>query len=148
MDVSLQALGAFLAAFGAFIGALVLAYRGLSGDRFTRRVSESAALLTGYTEMVKNLRLEISEIRSDHDKEMLRNKQQYQADLERLSTMHRLELSGIISTHNEERKHWEAERVRLSNQISEFDERLDELRTQLYLLKNPLPETQTPDVKG
>lgn len=141
MNNSVQTLGVFLTAFGAFIGTLVLAYRGLSGDRFTRKVSESAALLSGYTEMVKNLRVEIGEIRIDHDKEILRNKDQYHQDLERLSAMHKLEINNVIAMYNEERKQWAIERERTHSQMLALEERLEELKTQVYLLNNPTIKT-------
>lgn len=142
MEVPLQTVGVFLTAFGAFVGTLVIAYRGLSGDRFTRKVSESAALLSGYTEMVKNLRLEIGEIRLDHDKEVIRNRSQCQEDTERTARMHKLELDGLIAVYAEERKHWDEERVRLKEEMDTLKEKIDELGTEVYYLKNRPPESK------
>ncbi len=146
MDSSVQTITAILTALGAFIGALVLAYRGLSGDRFTRKVNESAALLAGYTDMVKNLRIEISDMRLDHDKETQRNKQQYQGDLERLGRLHKAELDSVMAIYAEERKLWDVERERLSNKISELDEALSKVKTEVYLLMHP--PVEPPERKG
>lgn len=142
MEIPLQTVGVFLTAIGAFVGTLVIAYRGLSGDRFTRKVSESAALLSGYTEMVKNLRLEIGEIRLDHDKEVIRNKKQCQEDSERTTRLHKLELDGLIAIYAEERRHWDLERARLEREMEALREKFDELGTEVYYLKNRPPESQ------
>lgn len=146
MNNSLQTLGVFLTAFGAFVATLVLAYRGLSGDRFTRKVSESAALLSGYTEMVKNLRLEIGEMRLDHDKEVVRNRKQGEEDAERAERMHKLELDGLVAIYAEERKHWDSERERLGKEMLFLKEQIDDLTSQVYFLKYRPPESR--DRKG
>jgi septal ring factor EnvC (AmiA/AmiB activator) len=51
-----------VAATGA-VAALFAGLRNLRGDRFNRDVSSSAALLTGYKDMVDNLRKELDAVR-------------------------------------------------------------------------------------
>ncbi len=51
-----------VAATGA-LAAIFAGVRNLHGDRFNRDVSGSAALLTGYKEMVGNLRVELDAVR-------------------------------------------------------------------------------------
>lgn len=145
MRYTLTEITAFVTAVGAFLGALVLAYRGLSGDRFSRRVNESAALLTGYTEMVKNLRVEISDMRLDHDKDVLYTKKQYQNDLERLARLHKIELDSIIAIYTEERRQWEEERERLGSKINELDEKIVELQATVFTPRNPESKSRESD---
>jgi uncharacterized protein YukE len=117
-------IAAVLTALGAFIGAVVLAYRGLSGDRFARKVSESAALLTGYTEMVKNLRTEIDQMRQSHA-----------ADMGRMLKNHVLEINSINENCDKDRARWDRERLRL-------EERIETLEAQVYAVLHRPPGAQ------
>ena len=108
-----EAIAAILVAAGTFLSGLILAIRGLSGDRFNRKVTESAALLTGYTEMVANLRKEIKEIREDNTHE-----------IERLQRQHKVEIENLTFMQNQERERWDGERNRL-------EERIDTLEAQV-----------------
>lgn len=105
-----ESLAAVLVALSTFIGGLALAYRGLSGDRFQRKVTESAALLTGYTEMVGNLRKEIDAIRVAHGSE-----------IERQQKIHKTEMDGLRLLHEEERTRWNEERQRLEDRVDELE---------------------------
>ena len=111
-----EGIAAIVVAAGGFIGAVVLAFRGLSGDRFSRKVSESAALLSGYTEMVKNLRTEIDEMRKSHSD-----------DMGRMLKNHVLEIESINDNCDKDRARWDAERERL-------EERIETLEAQVYAL--------------
>lgn len=104
--MSPEGIAAILVAGGTFITGLILALRGVSGDKFQRKVTESAALLSGYTEMVKNLRAEVAAIRDQHAADMERQQRQHDADL---ATQQQL--------HDAERMRWMAERVRLEERI-------------------------------
>lgn len=115
-----EALAAIIVAFGTFIGAVVLAYRGLSGDRFQRKVSESAALLSGYTEMVKNLRTELDEVRKSHE-----------SDMGRMLKNHTIELTTQADLWDKERGRWDRDRERM-------DERIELLEAQVAALLNQL----------
>lgn len=117
-----EGIAAILVALSTFIGGVILAFRGLSGDKFNRKVTESAALLTGYTEMVSNLREEIREIRADNEKEQ-----------ERSQRHHKVEIENLIFLHDEERKRWETERVRLTERIDLLESQVAAL---LYRPKN------------
>lgn len=108
--MSSEAIVAILAAGGTFITGLILALRGVSGDRFNRKVTESAALLTGYTEMVANLRKEIKDIREDNASE-----------IERIQRQHQVELENIRFLHNEDRKRWESERDHMAGRIETLE---------------------------
>lgn len=108
--MSPEGIAAILAAATTFIGGVILAIRGVTGDRFQRKVTESAALLTGYTEMVKNLRQEISDIRADNEKEQ-----------DRKERHHKVELENLIFLHDEERKRWIEERDRMNERIETLE---------------------------
>lgn len=111
-------ISAIIVGLGTFVGAVALALRGITGDRFQRKVTESASLLSGYTEMVKNLRAEIADIRQDNDSEIQRLQQQHQRELEQQNLL-----------HEQERQRWNAERNRL-------EERLETLEAQVVALMN------------
>lgn len=104
--MTVEGIAAILVALSTFIGAVILAIRGLSGDRFQRKVTESAALLTGYTEMVTNLRKDIDAMRLQHSSEV-----------ERLQRQHRTELEGMAVLHKEERDRWGEDRDRLEERV-------------------------------
>lgn len=136
-----------LGAVGVFLGVLITSYRSVTGDRFTRKVSESAALLTGYTEMVQNLRRELVEVRIDNEKDVERSKKQCVEDMARLERLHRHELDGVIAVYAEERRLWEAQRARMDEQFEqdrarwdkdrmELRERIDDLDSQVYVIRN------------
>ncbi len=56
-------IAALVVAITGALAAVFAGMRNLHGDRFNRDVSGSAALLTGYKEMVGNLRLELDAVR-------------------------------------------------------------------------------------
>lgn len=116
MGLSPEGIAAILVGLSTFLGGIALAYRGLRGDTFQRKVTESAALLSGYTEMVGNLRKEIDAIRDAHAK-----------DQQRATDHHRVELENTNFLHEEERSRWRAERERL-------EERVDQLEAQVAAL--------------
>ena len=142
-----------LGGMSAFVAALVAAYRSLTGDRFNRKVSESAALLTGYTEMIKNVRLELADVRRDNDLEVTRNKRMAVEDLARLERLHKQEIDGLIAVYTAERKNWEEQRARMEQQFGrdrarwdtdrlELKERLAGLESQVYVIRNNPRENQ------
>lgn len=137
-----------LGGLGTFLGVLLTAYRSVTGDRFTRKATESAALLTGYTEMVKNLRIELTEVRKDNDAEVIRSKKQCAEDLARLERVHKQEIDALIAIYTEERKQWELQRARMAQQFEEdrtrwntdrleLKERIDGLSAEVYVIRNP-----------
>lgn len=111
--MSAEAVIGILGAIGVFLGVLVAAYRGLRGDKFQRGITESAALLTGYTEMVSNLRKEIDAMRVANANES-----------ERQTRQHAVEIANLRDLHLEERSRWNEERDRL-------EERIDTLEAQV-----------------
>ncbi len=61
--MSAAELAALVVAATGALAAIFTGLRNLHGDRFNRDVSGSAALLTGYKEMVGNLRVELDAVR-------------------------------------------------------------------------------------
>ena len=108
-----EGIAAILVGLGTFLSGLVLAWRGLSGDRFQRKVTESAALLTGYTEMVANLRTEIREVREANALEV-----------DRQQRHHRSELETVNLLHSEDRRRWDLDRDRLVERIDALEEQV------------------------
>lgn len=116
MKLTSEQIIAVLGALGAFIGVVFGIVRAMTGERFQRRVTESAALLSGYTDMVKSLRVELTEVKEQHSK-----------DMERQANHHRVEIENTNFLHDEERKRWQTERERL-------EERIDTLEAQVAAL--------------
>jgi hypothetical protein len=142
-----------LGGIGTFLGVILAAYRSVTGDKFNRKVSESAALLSGYTEMVKNLRLELKEVHLDNDAEVVRSKKQCAEDMARLERLHKQELDALMAIYAEERKQWELQRTRMVAQFEEdrarwnearleLKERIDGLDSQVYVLRNRPTESK------
>lgn len=104
--MSPEGIAALLVAITTFLGGLIAAYRSLSGDKFDRKVKESTALLTGYTEMVSNLRREIDAMRTA-----------YAEDTAHRQRQHQNEIQGLAILHKEERDRWSQERERLEDRI-------------------------------
>lgn len=101
---------AMMTAAGAFIGAVILAVRGVTGDRFQRKVTESAALLSGYTEQVKNLRGELEAARVAHD-----------AEVRRIQERHQREIDHLNAQHTQVETRWDEERQRLEDRIETLE---------------------------
>ncbi len=142
-----------LGGLSAFIGALVAAYRSVTGDKFDRQATESATRLAGYTEMIRDLRSELGEVRKDNDIEVERNRRQYAEDLARLERLHKQEMDALIAIYKEERKQWDQQRARMVAQFEEdrarwnadrleLKERIDGLASQVYVIRNPPTEDQ------
>lgn len=104
--MSPEGVAVVLVAVGTFVSGLVLAYRGLSGDRFTRKATEGASLLAGYGEMVKNLRTEMTARDAAHT-----------AEIDRQQRQHRTELDSLALLHKEERERWAEDRARMNERI-------------------------------
>ncbi len=62
--MSAAEIAALVVATTGALAAVFAGMRNLHGDRFNRDVSGSAALLTGYKEMVGNLRVELDAVRN------------------------------------------------------------------------------------
>ncbi len=107
---------AILGAIGTFAGVLALMWRQLTGDRFKRRVDESANILSGYTNQVRALNAQMSEAQTRHAAEMTR-----------LTAQHKAEMDNMGALHDRERGRWQSERDRL-------EERIDALEGQVTAL--------------
>lgn len=112
---------AVLGGIATFVGAVTVAWKTVNGERFTQRVSESAALLTGYTDMVKNLRAEMAEMRHAHAEDTGRFQKQCAADMDRLKMMHKYELDSLIAVYAEERSRFERERERMEERVETLE---------------------------
>ncbi len=111
-------IAALIVAITGALGAIFAGVRNLSGDKFKKEVEAGAALLTGYTNMVGTLQVEIDRLKSDHAEdraewlaERTLMRQEYQEELTRLRTEHREELKVAY-------------------------ERIDELGSKIYVLEN------------
>lgn len=119
---------AVIGAISAALVGLIAAYRGMSGDRFQRKVAESAALLSGYTEMVDGLRDEIKETKDQNAKE-----------IGRLQTQHSREMAALERHHEDDRRRWEATLSRCTNRIEQLEAQVASL---LVTFKDRGPDTQ------
>lgn len=105
-----QEIAALVVAITGALAAIFAGIRNLRGDAFKREVEASAALLTGYTNMVSTLQAEIDRLKSDsaedregcaeerarlreeHAKEMERQRAEHREEIARLRLEHRTEL--------------------------------------------------------
>ena len=101
---------ALIGALSAAMVGLLTTYRGLTGDKFNRKVSESASLLIGYTTMVEGLRDEVRE-----------NKLSYSVDVERIQARHDREMSALSKHHADERAMWERRSNLINHRIAELE---------------------------
>lgn len=108
-------IAALVVAIGGALGAIFAGLRNLRGDKFKRDVEASAALLSGYTNMVQTLQAQINAIEERHARE----RAEWQAEKAAMRQEHAAE-------------------------VRELNERIDELGTQLWILQNRGSEgTQT-----
>ncbi len=105
-------LAALIVAATGAVAALFAGFRNLRGDRFNRDVSSSAALLTGYKDMVDKLRKELDAVRGSL------------ADERRQWAQERRELHDEL---DEERRQRAQERRELYDQIDELRACVDTL---------------------
>lgn len=116
---------ALVVAATAGIAALFAGFRNLRGDRFNRDVSSSAALLTGYKDMVANLHIELNAVRQA----LVEERQQ--------RTQERRELHAEL---DKERRQWAQERRELHDEIDELRESIDKL-----MRRSPMERTRRDD---
>ncbi len=111
-------LAALVVAVGGALGAIISAFRLLRGDKFRESVEESAALLSGYRDMVASLRVEVENARREIAAERIAwnaERRELYAEIDKLRESMRLE-----------RNAWHAERRDLHRQL---DELRDEIAT-------------------
>lgn len=123
-----QEWAALIVAITGALAAIFAGVRNLRGDAFKKEVEASAALLTGYTNMVAVLQAEIDRLKSDGAedreeavKERSRMRDEHRADIDRLRDEHRKELLAAY-------------------------ERIDELSAKVYTIQNRPPETPIGDL--
>ncbi len=114
-----QGLAALVVAFGGAIGAIFAGLRALRGDKFRRDVEDSAALLSGYRDMVASLRVDVNNARS----ELAAERASWNSE--------RRELYGEIDAL---RQSMVAERMAWSNERRDLHNQLDELRDEVHQL--------------
>lgn len=117
-----QELAALIIAITGALGAIFAGVRNLRGDKFKKDVEASAALLTGYTNMVNTLQTEIDRLKSDHAED--------RAAWTAERTAHRKECSEETERLREEHR----------SQLAIAYERIDDLGSQVYALQNLPPE--------
>lgn len=99
-----------LGALGTLLTTLAVAYRGVTGDRFRRKVDESARILSGYVEQIKTLRAEADSRAAAAALEV-----------DRLVRQHREEIADLERRHDAERQRWHQDRDRLEERIDELE---------------------------
>lgn len=109
-------IAAVLAAIGGVATGLLTGLRSLRSDKFKRNVEAGAALLTGYTDMVAQLRAELNRVKDENheDKESWR-----------------VEREAIRREFAEDRERMRSDHKR---EVDELNDRIDELSSQLYAL--------------
>ncbi len=113
-------LAALVVAVGGALGAIIGAFRLLRGDKFRESVEESAALLSGYRDMVASLRVEVENARKE-------------LAAERIAwNIERRELYDEI---NKLRDSMTLERTAWHNERRELHRQLDELRDEIARLQ-------------
>ena len=127
-----ESLAAIIVGVGGLITAIGIQVRGAMGDKFQRKVDQAAALLSGYTDMVANLRQELKECQEsalkavqaaqDHAR---RNRETSQALFDR------------------EREEWRKDRAELKAEIARQDERIDDLTSQVLMLRKLPPSNSS-----
>lgn len=114
---------ALIIAVGGLITAVGVQLRGVMGDRFKRKVDAAAALLSGYTEMVANLRTELNECQEASLKavESARDHARRNQDQAR-------------RFYESERESWRVDKAELKAEIAEQREEIEKLQAQVYAL--------------
>ena len=115
-------IAALIVAITGALGAIFAGVRNLRGDKFKKEVEASAALLTGYTNMVATLQTEIDRLKSDHAEDRA-------AWIAERALMRQEHLDQISRLRNEHR-----------DELKVAYERIDELGTQVYILQNRPPD--------
>lgn len=119
------AIAALIAAIGGAFGGIFTGIRSLRSDKFKRNVEAGAALLTGYTDMVAQLRAELERVKKEHDDD----KEQW-----------RVEREAMRREFAEDRERLRADHKR---EVAELNDRIDELSSQLYALTHRTDATRT-----
>lgn len=111
-------IAALIVAVTGALAAIFAGLRNLRGDKFKKDVEASAALLTGYTNMVVTLQAEIDRVKEDHNEdrvswatERVALRAEHVEDMKRLREEHHAELLVAY-------------------------ERIDELGSQVYVLQH------------
>lgn len=109
-------IAALIAAVGGAFGGIFTGIRSIRSDKFKRNVEAGAALLTGYTDMVAQLRSELDRVKEDHseDKEAWR-----------------VEREALRREFDEDRRRM---REQHAEEVRELNDRIDELSSQVYAL--------------
>lgn len=115
---------ASIAALATFVTALGVVYRSLTGDRFNRKISESASLLSGYTTMVKTLQEQIASIEKRHKTD----REEWQTEKRSLRAEHAQEVRELREEHAQE--------------VEALSRRIDRLSAQVDLLENRSPHSK------
>ncbi len=123
MLADLPGFAAVVVALGGAIGAILAGIRALRGDRFRREVEESTALLSGYSDMVAALRVELDNVRSA-------------LAIERTSwNQERRQLHGemdeLRDKMDDERAEWNAERQKMHAEVEELRQKVGQLSRRL-----------------
>lgn len=112
------AIAALIAAVGGALGGIFTGIRSLRSDKFKRNVEAGAALLTGYTDMVAQLRSELDRVKDDHNKD----KETWRLEREALRREFEEDRQRMRSQHAEE--------------VRDLNERIDELSSQVFALSH------------
>ena len=118
-----EEVAALIVAGGGLFTAIGIQLRGLFGDRFQRRVDQAAALLSGYTEMVTNLRIELKECQEAGARAL-----EAQRDHARRNA------AVAQALFEREREEWRKDKAELKAELHEAEQRIDALQDQVVAL--------------
>lgn len=119
------------------LGALVAAYRGLTGDKFKRKTEESENILAGYTGQIKAMREELKEARDAHREEVIAVRKAHAEEMFRINAQHIAEVQRVNQLHEEDREEWAKEKAELRSEI-------EMLKSQLVALLARIDNTPLP----
>lgn len=125
-----------LGGLGALIATLVTAYRGLAGDKFKHKTTESENILSGYTGQIKVMREELKEAREAHRSDVAAIRTAHAEEMARLTAHHRTELENTNWLHEQDRQEWIQEKAELRSEIEMLKAQLVAL---LARIDNSLP---------
>lgn len=118
-------IAALLAAIGGVLTAVFAGIRNLRGDKFRQDVEASAAVLSGQTNLIKTLQTEMERLKDD----FAEARKEWADERATLRREHAEEMARLRQDHISEMKY--------------AYERIDELGSQIYVLRNPPPPEVT-----
>lgn len=118
-----EELSALIVGVGGIITAVGIQIRGVYGERFSRKVDAAAALLSGYTDMVEQLRQELRECNEAGSKAV---------EIARDHARRNAEMSRVF--YESERDNWRIDKADLKSEIAAQNEEIDTLKAQVYAL--------------